>query len=234
MLSNLLSILVFRTVSATVLVCGLTTSIAQSAPLEVFIATDYVINAETGLNVPAALNPSGSADLTYIKNGIVLGFIGKDGKSHNIKVHLDFESLLNVDPNNRAVATAIYDKIKQAGPSAIGTILEEIAIRAKASGQVLFVMIDADRSAVFFKTDYDLGQVRVVTSGGENVRLQNLVASTFFPSQPVLAPEKKNNQRESVQNPANPQIPDVELNHENSAVRAIRSCEIQFVSNVSF
>jgi len=43
--------------------------------------------------------------------------------------------------------------------------------------------MDSQRSPGFYKTDFDLAQIRMLTSGGENVRLQNLVAASFMPKQ---------------------------------------------------
>ncbi|MDZ4082852.1 MAG: hypothetical protein U1E10_07955 [Bdellovibrionales bacterium] len=203
---NLLSLFVLVAIS----VLGLEGSYGATANLQ--IATEYAIDPNTGTKAPVALNPSGTIDLTYINNGIVLQYDGRDGKSHAIKVHLDFEFLLNSDPGSRAMAVAIYDKIKEAGPSATGKAIGQMAERAKAEGQVLTLMVEAFRNPGFYKTDFDLAQIRMVTSGGENVRLQNLVAATFMPAQnaepPVSTTEAK----------------------ADSLPASVKTCEGQFVS----
>lgn len=161
----------------------------QAAEVELFLATEYTIDPSTGLKAPASLNPSGKADLSYINNGVVLAYEGRDGKVHSIKVHLDFNNLLDTDPSQRGAAIAIFDKLNQMGPAAIGNIITEISKRAKSGGQSLTVMLDSVRSPGFYKTDFDLGQIRMVTSGGENVRLQNLVVAAFMPQPQAPAPE---------------------------------------------
>ena len=176
------------------------------------MARRRISRSQLSTKAPVALNPSGTIDLTYINNGIVLQYDGRDGKSHAIKVHLDFEFLLNSDPGSRAMAVAIYDKIKEAGPSATGKAIGQMAERAKAEGQVLTLMVEAFRNPGFYKTDFDLAQIRMVTSGGENVRLQNLVAATFMPAQnaepPVSTTEAK----------------------ADSLPASVKTCEGQFVS----
>jgi hypothetical protein len=198
MLSKTIAQFVYRTVigaSLGAFSATFTPSVSKAAPLEIFIATEYATNAETGQKTPAALNASGKADLSYMNNGILLTYEGNDGKSHKIKIHLDFDSLLNADLSNRAAAIATFDAINKQGPSLIGTIISTIAARAKASGQNLALMLDSHRSLGFTKTDFDLGQVRMVTSGGENVRLQNLVASNFMPKQAqVSSPQGQSGQ----------------------------------------
>lgn len=154
---------------------------SHAAEVELFIATEYAIDPNTGLKTPAALNPSGKADLSYINNGVVLGYEGRDGKPISIKVHLDFSSLLDTEPSQRGAAIAVFDKLNQMGPAAIGNIIDESSKRAKSSGQSLTVMLDSIRSPGFYRTDFDLGQVRIVTTGGENLRLQNLVVASFMP-----------------------------------------------------
>jgi hypothetical protein len=199
MLSKTIANFVYRTVIGASIGAGigafsatLTPSVSNAAPIELLIATEYVTDAETGLKTPAALNASGKADLSYMNNGIVLTYEGNDGKSHKVKIHLDFDSLLNADLSNRAAAIATFDAINKQGPSLIGKIISTIAARAKASGQNLALMLDSHRSPGFTKTDFDLGQVRLVTSGGENVRLQNLVASNFIPKQTQVTSQQEN------------------------------------------
>lgn len=155
---------------------------STAAQIEISIATDYAIDAETGAKSPLAINLSGTANIAYTNSGLILGFNGKKGDTQEFKIHLDFDSLLNGDPSNRQVATAIFDKITQLGPATIGKVITQIAERAKASGQTVTLMFDSNKSPGFFKTDFDLNQVRIVTSGGENVRLQTLIARLFMPA----------------------------------------------------
>jgi hypothetical protein len=185
MLFNVISkqgLVIFIGVSLGALFALITPSISEAAPIEIFIATEYSTDVETGMKSPAALNPSGKADITYMNNGIVLTFEGNNGKSNKVKIHLDFERLLDADSSNRSAAIETFDAITKNGPLVLGKIISTIAASAKKSGQSLSIMLDARRSPGFLKTDFDLGQVRIVTSGGENVRLQILLAEHFLPT----------------------------------------------------
>lgn len=161
----------------------------HAAPIDLSIATEYEVNPDTGIKVPAALNPSGKADLTYFNNGVVLTFAGRDGRNQSIRIHLDFGSLLNTEMKMRAEATAVYDKIMKEGPGNIGLILQKSAEYAKASNQTMALMIDSHRTVGFTRSDFDLGHVRLVTSDGDNQRLQRMVGALFIPSN-LKVPEK--------------------------------------------
>ncbi len=230
MLTNVFSKFIYRTLFAAAL-SGLAIPAAKAAPLELFVATDYAMDYETGIKAPAALNLSGTANLSYINNGIVLSFEGRDGGVHTLKIHLDFDGLLNADPNSRAAAQAIYDAINKLGPSAVGKIMSDISQRAKTSGQVLTLMLDA-RSAGFYKTDYDLSQVRMVTSGGENVRLQNLVAAAFMPQQMSPSASQEQNEKPMEQAPANPRLGEPSPNGTTAASAVSADCEKLFINSI--
>lgn len=191
------------------LICALVGEAAQAAAIELSIATEYEINADTGIKVPAALNPSGNAELTYFNNGIVLTFAGRDGKNQSIRIHLDFGSLLNTDMKMRAEATAVYDKIMKEGPGKIGLILQESAASVKSSGHTMTLMIESHRIPGFTRTDFDLGQIRLVTSSGDNERLQRMVGALFIPK------KAKPQEKSQAQSPS-----------------AIASCEQSFVSTL--
>jgi hypothetical protein len=155
---------------------------AHAATVDLSIATEYQINSETGEKVPLAMNPSGKAELTYFNNGIVLTYVGHDGGTHSIKIHLDFGFLLNTDMKMRAEATAVYDRIKKDGPAKIGLIIRESVTYAKASGHSVTIMVDAHRTVGFLRTEFDLANVRLMSSGGENERLQRMVGALFTPN----------------------------------------------------
>jgi len=104
MFSVYLPVSICRTISAaalTVLLAVMGSKASQAADIDIQLATDYAVDPNTGAKVPATLNPSGTAVLSYIGNGITFRYVGQDGKSHTLKVHLDFEFLLNSDPNNK-------------------------------------------------------------------------------------------------------------------------------------
>lgn len=84
---------------------------------------------------------------------------------------------------SRKNAVEIHDKIRLNGPRVMATILRQISENASASQQKVVIMLDTHKNPGFFKTDFDLGAVRIVSSVGENVRFQNLVAKAFFPDQ---------------------------------------------------
>lgn len=215
----------------TVLLISAPAMAAQAAEVELYLATEYTIDPNTGLKAPAPLNLSGKADLSYSNNGIVLGFEGRDGKLHNLKIHLDFNNLLDTDPSQRAAAIAILDKLNQMGPAAIGNIITEISKRAKGGNQTLTVMLDSVRSPGFYKTDFDLGQVRMVTSGGENVRLQNLVAASFMPQAQAPTPEPTEKAERPQVNQSQIQTAPKGSNGDmTGAVSAGAKCEITFTT----
>lgn len=156
---------------------------AKSAPIDLFISTDYGIDQSTGMKGPILENPSGKAELVFFERGIELHFEDSKSVKRAVRVHLDFEGLLDAPEQTRALSTQIYDNIQLNGPRVMGTLLRQVSEAAAAQKQNLVVMLDARRNPGFIKMDYDLGSVRLLISNGENVRFQNMVAQTFMPEQ---------------------------------------------------
>lgn len=154
---------------------------ANSAPLKFFVATEYGIDQETGQKVPVILNRSGEVALKFFDGGIEIHFENSNKKNSMYRIHLDFEGLFEAPIESRKAALEIHDNIRLNGPRAMAAILRQISDNASASQQKVVLMLDAHKSPGFFKTDFDLAAVRILSTAGENVRFQNLVAKSFLP-----------------------------------------------------
>lgn len=156
---------------------------ANAAPLKIFVATEYGIDQETGQKGPIILNRSGEVDLKFFDGGIELHFENSNKNNSMYRIHLDFEGLLEAPMESRKTAVEIHDNVRLNGPRVMATILRQISEKASASQQKIVIMLDTHKNPGFFKTDFDLAAVRIVSNAGENVRFQNLVAKAFFPDQ---------------------------------------------------
>lgn len=156
---------------------------ANAAPLKIFVATAYGIDQETGQKGPIILNRSGEVDLKFFDGGIELHFENSNKNNSMYRIHLDFEGLLEAPMESRKTAVEIHDNVRLNGPRVMATILRQISEKASASQQKIVIMLDTHKNPGFFKTDFDLAAVRIVSNAGENVRFQNLVAKAFFPDQ---------------------------------------------------
>jgi hypothetical protein len=164
---------------------SLVCSSAYSAPLKIFLANEYEVNQETGTQQPRILNASGEVEIKYFTGGIELHFENLKKQKTMLRLHLDFSNLLDAPIESRRSATEVYDQFRLHGPRVTGSILQQVAQNASAKNGWLVLMLDTHKNPGFFKIDFDLSSARLMSSAGENVRLQNLVAQTFVPPKPV-------------------------------------------------
>lgn len=156
---------------------------AKALPIDLYVSTEYGIDQSTGMKGPVLLNPSGKAELVFFERGIELHFQDSNSAKRHIRIHLDFDGLLEAPEQARRITTQIYDNIQLNGPRVMAGLLGQVSQNAMAQNQKFVVMLDKHKNPGFLKVDYDLGSVRLVTSSGENVRFQNMVAQVFLPQQ---------------------------------------------------
>ncbi len=162
----------FFAVGATV-----TFSKVEAAVVRMVVATEKVVDPETGQMRYRVMNPKGEVDMTYTSSGALIQFTGTDGKPDAFKLTTSYP---NYSPREtKTPAQHVYNQIlaqtlSKSGHQLPATFLRNVSQEMAEKGQTLAVYFDRSRRMGFHIREFDIENVKII-SGASSVSLAQAI-----------------------------------------------------------
>lgn len=155
----------------------LNSSKSDAAVVQMVVATESVLDPETGQSGYRVMNPKGEVDMTYTSSGALIQFVGTDGKPDAFKITTSYPNRSPRETKNPA--QNIYNKIlaqtlARNGNQLPATFLRNVSQEMAQGGQTLGIYFDRTGRIGFHIREFDLAEVKII-SGASTVSLAEAI-----------------------------------------------------------
>ncbi len=178
----------------TLFVFAITFGLFESAvaiPLNVKIGSRHTIDPESGDQKLEIQNPSGTAEMSFIDQGLRFKFVDSEQREKTFRVYFEYQhaEFATPDPESQQLIWSTVQSAQQAGSNVAGKILKQLL--AQPTGAEIFFNLKG--KAGFVHTDFAASsvEIQIQEAGVKATNLKNLAFEALLNSHAQLMAAEK-------------------------------------------